>query len=605
MKKIISVLLVAIMIFGTLGTLTSCGAPKDDGAEIRIYLGNAVFDFDPSDYYVSANAEQILSLLYEPLFKLNEKGKVKCAAAKSYDVDKEERKITIEIRETYWSDDVQLSAADFVYAWCERIINPENANPAAALFYDIEGVRDVVNGVGTTSDIGIEATEAQQITITYCEGADYKNILKNLAGVATAPVRQDIVESEATYWSKSANTIITNGAFKLKSFDDESGEFELQRNKGYHQLPTVKDYDNKVRPALLYSTFTTEDNNFSVSYNELSKKAEKITFVMAEASLAERAEYKKKAEVADHTSTYTYVFNTEKPLFADVNVRRALSAAIDREAIIEAITFGKAADGFIPDVSGGSEVELISTKANKELALQYLAKVDPALIDANKAFTLKIDSDEQSVKIAEIVEAAWEGLGFAVTVEVVSPKISEVVVSVDTSDPNNIREQTSEITDSGIQYLVKDASYGNRDFDVIAVDWQMYSTDPAVGLSTLTTSLSGMGRDFFAGDVTFGDPDYSVERLNIAGWYDAGYDSIIESLFNADCESGARELLADVAESYLVNAMPVCPLVFNQSFVFTSSKISKLDFDGFGNLVFTNVKLAGYKNYFKPKETEE
>lgn len=606
MKKIISMLLVVMMLFGTATVLSSCGTPKDNGAEIRIYLGNAVFDFDPSEYYVSTNAEQVLSLLYEPLFRVNEKGKVKLAAAESYDVDKKERKIVIEIRETHWSDDVQLSAADFVYAWCERIITPDNPNPAAALFYDIEGVKEFLAGEGTIFDIGIEATEAHQLTLTYCEGADYKSIIRNLASVATAPVRQDVVEAEATYWSKSANTIVTNGAFKLKSFDKVTGEFELQRNKGYHQLSTVKDYDNKVRPGLLYSTFTTEDNGFSVSYNELSKKAEKITFVMAEASLAERAEYKKKAEVADHTSTYTYVFNTEKALFADVNVRLALSAVIDREAIIEAITFGKAADGFIPDVCGGSDIELISTKANEQLAREYLAKVDPALLSANRAFTLKIDSDEQSIKIAEIVKEAWEKLGFKVTVVVVEPKTSEVTVSVDASDPNNIKEQKAEITDSGIQYLIKDAALlGKRDYDVIAVDWQMYSTDPLVGLATLSGCLGGMGKDFCAGDATMGEADYSIDRTNIAAWYDAGYDEKLLAACNVPADSDVRDLLTDAAESALVKAMPVCPLVFNQNFVFTSSKISKLNFDGFGNLVFTNVKLAGYKNYYKPEETEE
>lgn len=606
MKKIISMLLVVIMIFGTVTVLSSCGAPKNDGAEIRIYLGNAVFDFDPSEYYVSTNAEQVLSLLYEPLFTVNENGKVKGAAAKKYDVDKEERKIVIELRDTFWSDDVQLSAADFVYAWCERIITPDNPNPAVALFHDIEGVKEFLEGEGTIFDIGIEATEAKKLTITYCEGADYKSILRNLASVATAPVRQDVVEGEATYWSKSANTIITNGAFKLKSYNKVTGEFELQRNKGYHQLPTIKDYDNKVKSALLYSTFTTTDNEYSVSYSDLAKNAEKITFIMSEMSLAERAANKKKAEVADHTSTYTYVFNTEKALFADVNVRLALSAIIDREAIVEAITFGKPADGFIPDLCGGSDIELISTKANEQLAREYLAKVDPALIAANKSFTLKIDSDEQSIKIAELVEEAWEKLGFEVTVVVVAPKTSEVTVSVDNSDPNNVKEQKAEITDSGIQYLIKDAAMlGKRDYDVIAVDWQMYSTDPLVGLATLSGCLGGMGKDFYAGDAEMGDADYSVDRINIAAWYDAGYDEKVLGACSVAADSDVRDLLTDAAESALINAMPVCPLVFNQNFVFTNSKISGLKFDGFGNLMFTNVKLAGYKNYYKPEETEE
>ena len=590
MKRLLSLILTVVMILGTLTALTSCGTPKNNGAEINIYLGSQVFDFDPSDYYVSSNAERVLSLIYEPLFTLKKNGKIKCAAAESYKVDKDERKIVIDLRESYWSDNIQVKAADFVYAWCERIINPVNPNPAAALFLEVEGVREVMKGEAGISDIGIKATEMDQITITYREGADYKRILKNLASVATSPVRQDVVESAETYWSKSS--VVTNGAFKIKSYDKEDGTFELMRNVGYHQDFSAKDYDKNVRPGLLYGDFTFPDSNITVSYQDLKNK---VTFVMADATLEERAKYEKKADTADHTSTYTYVFNTSHPLFADVNVRLALSAAIDRNAIIEAITFGKAADGFIPDVSGGSEESLISTGADLNAAKAYLAKANKAVVDANKSFTLTIDSDEQSKAIAEIVKAAWEKLGFSVTVNSVIGKESELSTG-------------GKVTDSGIQYLIKEASYGNVNFDVIAVDWQMYTLDPIAGLASLATELGGMGREQIDGTPASGALGGAYgsnsSRSNITGWSDAKYDELIlKASVCADKKERAK-MLAE-AEAYLISNMPVCPLVFNQTFVFTSSKISKLKFDGLGNLDFTNVKLGNYKKFYKPEETEE
>ena len=586
MKKSLSLFLALIMIFGALTTLTSCGAPKNAGAEINIYLGSQPFDFDPSDYYVSANAEQILSLMYEPLFSINEKGKLKLAAAKDYEVDKEERKIVITIRESYWSDSLKVKAADFYYAWCERIINVSNPNPAAALFLGIEGVEEVLHGVGNLSDVGIRVTEMDEITITYCEGVNYETILKNLASVATAPVRQDIVEPAETYWSKSTNTIVTNGAFKLKSYDEDEGSFELTRNLGYHQMYNVKDYDNKVRPALLYGTFTCAGDDISVSYKDIQ---DKVTFIMTDASLAEREQYKKKADVADHTSTYTYVFNTTHPLFQDANVRRALSAAIDREAIIKAITFGKAADGFVPDVSGGAKEDFISTTANKAEAEKYLALVSKDLIESNKSFTLTIDSDEESKKIAEIVEKAWEDLGFDVTVKVAMP------------ENGNVGDTTT--IDSGIQYLIKDASYGKRNFDVIAVDWQTYSVDATAALASLTSNLNGMGKEYTQGDPANGTADTSKARSNVAGWADAEYDSLVAAAVAATTKKDRAAKLA-AAEKYLVEQMPVCPIVFNQSFVFSSSKISKISFNGLGNLVLTDTKLRGYTKYYKPEENE-
>ncbi len=597
MKKTLSLLMAIVMILGSLLTLSAC-APKDDGAEINIYLGDKIFDFDPSDYYVSDGAEQILSLIYETLFRVSEWGFLKCAAASDYKIDKDERSITIDIRESYWSDGVQVQAADFVYAWCERIINPQYANPAAALFYGIEGVKEAVAGEVTTADISIKATGMTEITITYCDGADPKAILKNLASVATAPVRQDVVDAAPTYWSKTVNTIVTNGPFKIKSYNRVLAEFELARNVGYHQAPTKKDYDNKVKPGLLYTSFNMYGEDINVSYSDIENK---VKFIMTDMPLAERAEYKKKAKVEDHTSTYTYVFNTGRELFADKNVRLALSAAIDREEIVKAVTFGKAADGFIPTVSGGAKTSFISSGADMELARNYLAEVDPELLARNKAFTVKIDFDEQSIKIAELVEAAWEELGFEVTIEVVEPIETQIYQDILDGSIDDDDVSYTTILDSGIQSLVKDAATGNIDYDVIAVDWQMYGLEPTAGLASLTSALNGCGVDFTGGDIEQGIPDSMVYRSNIAGWADAEYDRLVSELLSADTKK-ERKSAAAAAEKYLMGEMPVCPIIFNQNFVFKSWKISGISVDRFGNFGFSGVKLFGYSKHLKPDE---
>ena len=98
MKKIISLLLALMMLFGSMLALVSCGAPADDGAEIRIYLGSEISDLDPTDYYVNNNAEQLMSLMFEPLFKLNANGGLECAQAESYTVDTLTREIVIQLR---------------------------------------------------------------------------------------------------------------------------------------------------------------------------------------------------------------------------------------------------------------------------------------------------------------------------------------------------------------------------------------------------------------------------------------------------------------------------------------------------------------------------
>ena len=486
MKRIMSLVLAAVMLIGCMSVLSACGEPKNDGAEIRVYLGEEIYDFDPTEYIVDDNAEQVMSLLFEPLFTLNKRGKLeKDGAAKKYKVDKEERTIVIELRESYWSDEIRLTAKDYVYAWTELLLEPTNANPAAALLYDIENAVDVKNGDKTIYDIGVKASNTYEITITYREGADYKQLLKNLANVATSPVRQDIcTEFSADYWTKLLNSAVTNGPFSLENIDYVTGEFKLARNRGYHQKSSVKDYTKIVNPNKLVSFTDADGSEFNVSYSDI---AEKTVFFATDAPLADRAANKDNAKVRDDLSTYTYVFNTEHPALAKAEVRRALSMAIDRNAIVNAVTFGKAATGLIPDaIKGFRESNVISTSAKLDDAK---AIVDGAGLSAqDKAITLTVNDDEQSVTIANLVKEAWEYIGFTVTVNAVGAKTSKI-----TDFTNN---EKIDITDSEIQYIVKAASRGERNFDVIAVDWQMFCDDAFVALAAFSVKYSGCGKHF-------------------------------------------------------------------------------------------------------------
>ena len=583
MKKIFSLVLVLSLLLSSALVLTSCGAPENEGAQIPVYLGEPIYDFDPTDYYVDSNADQLMSLLYEPLFTLTEKGKLKKAAADKYEVNEEERTIVIELRETYWSDGSRVLASDYIYAWRDVILDPTKANPAAALFYDIENAAEIKKGEASSYEFGATGS-LYEITIVYREGADYEQLLKNLASVATAPLRQNGVAQSSSYWAKSVNSIYTNGPFKVDTLDYEDGILTLTRNLGYHQNPNKVDYDNEVNPYILTTPFEVAGKTVELSYSDIEDKA---IFIMSDATLADRSANKGEAEVYDDLSTYTYVFDTTNPLFANKDVRKALSLVIDRNAIISAITFGKAADGFIaPLAAKDIEQSLISASANKAAAEELLKNsgVDFAVI--GKSFTLTVNDDAESIAIAEIVKAAWESLGFSVTVDAVGTVESTII---DFANNTNIV-----VKDSKIQYLVKEASKGNVQYDVIAVDWQMYSGDPFVALASLTSDINGCG-------AIFNDAQTSL-RPNISAWSNAEYDALINAAYSTANDDARNGYLKD-AEKLLMEEMPVIPLVFNETFVFTAKGISKVNVDGLGNLNFTDTKLRKYEKYLP--ETEE
>lgn len=566
MKRIFSLIMAVLMLFGTVAALAGCSAPKDNGAQFEIYLGNEVCDFDPSDYYADSTAEQVMSLLYEPLFSLDEKGKLGLAAAKNYEIDYEKREIVVELRESYWSDEVRVTAADFIYAWNERLLNPTNPNPAAALLYEIENAVSVKSGEGTVSDVGARATGVYEITITYRDGGDPNLLLHNLASVATSPVRQDKASNAPSYWSKMLDTMVFNGPFKVKVFDTATSEFTLERNRGYHLSLDAKNFAKRVTPGVLYNFFTPFGQEISVTADEIENKTK---FFMCEATLADRASAKDKAIVADTTSAYTYIFNPENPLFAIPEVRQALIMAIDREAIAEAITFAKAANGVLPDVCGGSDSDLISTTAKIDEAKALLSNVSFAGV--SKSFSITHANTELEIKIAEMVCEAWKELGFNVTARPVG------------NTKNKVGD--SEFYDSRIQMLLKEASFGNYGYDVLGFDWQFYSADAFTGLSAFSGAMNGCGYDFATG----------TARANVAGYSNIEYDSLIVEAMKLRGEERA-EVLAE-AEKMLVDNAAVCPIVFNQSFAIVSKDLRNVKLDAFGHFILTEADLKNYEKY--------
>jgi ABC-type transport system substrate-binding protein len=202
------------------------------------------------------------------------------------------------------------------------------------------------------------------------------------------------------------------------------------------------------------------------------------------------------------------------------------------------------------------------------------------LTASEKKITLSVNNDAESLAIAEIVKANWAELGFTVTVKALKTK----TVTVNDKATN---EKLS-ITDSALQIAVKEAGYGKRDFDVLALDWQLYSRDAFVGLASFTTTMNGSGADLSQSEV--------VLRENISGWTNEQYDAYITAAYTAVDEDVRAENLRK-AEQLLIEESPIVPLVSNQSFAFISRDLSRVETDGQGNFVFVDTKQKNYRDY--------
>ena len=588
MKRIISLLLALTLLVGCVTVLSSCGT-EDNGAEIAVYLGSEVYDLDPSDYYVSDNAAQFMSLLFEPLFSLNEKGKLEMAAAEDYEIIEEDREIRITLRESYWSDGNRVVPNDFIFAW-ERLLNPANANPAAALLYDIEGALEVKTGK-TSSLYDASANnygDGETIVINYRENADVDALLKNLASIATAPVRQSVVESSAAFWSKSASSIATNGAFTVASFNvdpdsaaDEDLAICLERNTGYHQPRDSKREDKFVKPYQVVSFWDAAGKTIGLTYADIESKT---VFFLGDATEEARknATLRDEAEAYSTLSTFTLAFLSDNAMFADANLRKALSLALDRAAIVNALAFADAATGFLPETVKLDADDIIKASAD-------VAGAQALLPASAKGVQIKValTDDTKGHIIGAMIEQAWKtDLSLNVKIDYLGAKALEVM------DPT-----MGKVTyyDSYVQYLVKSAAQGAAaEYDVVGFDWQMYSQDAFVALASLSTAFCGNG-------VVFANSADQADALrpSLAVWGEKGaaYDALIKAAYEAT-DAEEREAKLEEAADMVATELPVIPVVFNQNFGVIGGELSGVDVDYFGNFAFDGAKLKNYQNYF-------
>lgn len=598
MKKIVSMLLLVLLLSGTVLGLSSCGdkEPVGGGAQISVYLGDKIYDFDPQGDYTNDAALSVISLMFEPLFRINSKGELKNAMASSYEVNEKTRTITIKLRESYWSDGAtRVKASDFIYAW-KNLISLQTQHPAAVLLYDIENALEIKQGTVGLDEFGARAVNDKTIEIKLEAGCkSYKSFLRNLANVALSPLNSLSVEGRRDSWAKRLSTFSSNGPFTLESYDIEEGTFTLARNDGYHR-PKKSDAtsDAYVTPYILKTLWNVDAEKADAAYlDEMTAQlAAKTCFYMGELSLAKRAEMKKNVKTSDLLSTYTYAFNVENPLFANKEVRKVLESVIDRSEIVKTIVFGKAATGLVPaKVADGTKISSNFRKNGGNL----LSKTATRTIDEAKtklaelgatpgAFTLTYLDSETERAIAEYVKGRWTQLGYTVTLRAVSG----VEVNFD---------------DKGVAVTLYDSAlqraYESGDFDVIGIDYQMFSTDALVALSALTSNMNGNGLSLGSGDgYVEGETTYAPLG-NVLGYKNASYDQKVAAAF-AEKDLGKRADLLHEAEVLLLADMPIIPLVFNQSY-YTSTQLSGISFGYNGYVSFTKVSQKNYTKYL-PKD---
>ena len=612
-KRVLALVLCLIMLATA---FVGCGKKdeNDKGAYISMYLTDMVYDFDPVHAYENESNLRVVSLLFDNLFVLDENGKVKKSLAKSYKIDGDaeagEYRMFIELEETYWTDHIAITANDVVYAW-KRILAVEDSYEVASLLFDVKNARAVKEGDASIDDVGVYALNEKTVEIQFEEKIDYDQFLLNLTSYALVPLREEVV-SKTDDWAKKPATIVSSGPFRIRSVSYEEGKEQLvlERNSYYYRDYLKDAVDKSVTPYRIIIDYTKSAEDIMKDYND-----GKI-FYVGDIPLSVRNDYKDDAEITDGLSTHSYILNQNavvryykesdfasleshksvykdtlvegvdgEKIFANKDVRKALSLAIDRQAIADAAVFAQAATGLVPyGVFDSNSVkksfrevggDIIATGAQMADAQAALAKSG---IDASKfMIALTVASyDEVHMMIAEKVKAAWEQLGFHVAINAINVILNDDILKTTQEIATDIRDD------------IYAENYRAGKFEVIAIDYHAYSADAFSALARLATAFSGRGMDMTTLDYK-ATPHYS-------GYDSKEYNEKIEAAF-AEKDVEKRAVLLHEAEAIALEDMPVIPIIFNQNATLTSKELSKVKATYYCPAIFTKTKLKNYEDY--------
>lgn len=612
MFKRITALFLCVLVL--VSCFASCGSDINEdnpGAYITMYLTDEVYDFDPAHAYNNDSALQIISLLFTPLFSMDENGKVKGELVKEYvikdDPNSGEHKITFTLNNTAWSDGTKVAANDVVFS-IKRILEVESTSEAASLLYDIKNARKVKEGDLSIDALGIYAVNTSTVEIhleeKYDENgkpfADYDAFLRNLTSYTLCPLREMIV-SRTDDWAKKPATMVCSGPFMLRrvSYEDANKGLTLERNPYYMrsneldiQEKPIDPLDKAVTPYRLIVDYTKSDADILAAFN-----AGEI-FYMGDIPLSLRGDLAD-VDVRDIMSTHTYYLNENAEingvkLFADPAVRQALSLAIDRAAIAEAVVYAKAATALVPykvfngesskkdfRTAGG---DLIATSADMAAAKSKLSSA--GITASDYSFSILVAAyDDVHMVIAEKVAAAWNELGFKVTVDAVNVVVNDDLGTTD-EVPTDIRDDE----------CLERVRVG--DYQVAAVDLVAYSTDAFGILAPFAKGFTGQGMDMGMKDEN-GQP-YYVLPTHITGFDNEAYTAIIEKAYSTTSQSAKADVLHE-AEKALMESMPVIPIIFNQSAKLVHDDLSKVTVNYYGVNGFSKTQQKNYQDYVPAK----
>ena len=339
MKKLLSMVLCAMMAL----TLAGCGGSSDDSSTYTYSSELDIKNLDSSDAEDGCSFTALHAII-DGLMKPAKDGTTTYGIAKSSEVSEDGLTHTYKLRDAKWSNGDAVTANDFVYAW-QRIFKKKGnyyymfcdgiANIAGAqeLSDKIDAEQDLTDE--DLNKLGVKAVDDKTLEITTTTRVSFFDELMSFP--CFYPINQKFCEKQGDKYGKSADSILGNGAFVMTNWEPGSVA-EFEKNDKFYAAKDVK-IDKLVmklvqEPKVAAQAFEAGETDFAIINSDLVDK------------------YKKDDSFKQINEGYLFYIsvNFQNSDLANLNVRKAISLAINREDLCENVLKdgSQVAGGFIP-----------------------------------------------------------------------------------------------------------------------------------------------------------------------------------------------------------------------------------------------------------------
>jgi oligopeptide transport system substrate-binding protein len=312
-KKIMAILIILCVSLAA----TAASAAQAPKKVINYSNGNAPPVLEPiMNNYLKGS--YIVNNLYDGLTRIGKDGVAELAYAESYKVSDDGLTYTFKIRKgAKFSDGSPLTARDWETSFKHRL-SPEVASPGINLYLFVKGAEAYNQGKGKVEDVAFKALDDNTLEIKL------ENPTPFFLDVVCyyIPYKMDVVKKNPE-WFKKPETYIGNGAFRVKSLNPQTG-FVFEKNPHYYDAANVKidevNYNFIDDYAVALEAYRKGELNVNDELN-----AEAIS------------SFKNSKELVIFPRIGTSYISIQTGNIKDARVRKAMSLALDREAIVKNI----------------------------------------------------------------------------------------------------------------------------------------------------------------------------------------------------------------------------------------------------------------------------